>query len=83
MNSMKFYHLSERSGKRVSLSKSSLGEFCFNVLSCGASIYQLWPFNPSHHGSAVYPAIKATDAQIEHLKSLGYDFVAPPTIKVN
>jgi hypothetical protein len=77
------YHLSERGGKRLSLSKTSLGEFCYHVLRCGADIYQLWALNHNYDRSAVYPAIKATDEQVEHLRSLGYDFVNPPAIKLN
>lgn len=83
MKAKKPYHLSERGGKRISLSKSSLGEFCYHALRCGADIYQLWAFNPNFDRSAVYPAIKATDEQVDYLRSLGYDFVDPPTIKLN
>lgn len=85
MSEKKPYHLAEyhQGGKRVNLSKASLGEFCYEVLKCGADIYQLWAFNPNYHRSAVYPAIKATDKQVAYLRELGYNFVDPPTIKVN
>lgn len=77
------YHLADYGGKRITLSKSSLGEFCFHALSCGAEIYQLWAFSPSYKRSPVYPAISATDKQIEYLRNLGYNFIDPPTIKLN
>lgn len=77
------YHLSERGGKRINLSKKSLGEFTYHALRCGADLYQLWAFNHHYERSAVYPAIKATDEQIEYLRSQGYDFVDPPTINLN
>lgn len=77
------YHIHEHDGKRINLSKASLGDFCYHALSCGVDIYQLWAMSPNYHRSAVYPAIKATEVQIEHLKSLGYIFVDPPKINLN
>lgn len=77
------YHLTDHSGKRITLTKASLGYFCYEVLKCGASIYQLWAFNPKYNRSPVYPAIEATDEQIAYLRSLGYDFVDPPRIHLN
>jgi len=77
------YHISETEGKRVNLSKSSLGSFCYHALKCGADVYQLWAFNPNFERSAVFPAIKATQKQIDYLKEQGYVFVDPPQIKVN
>lgn len=77
------YHIHERDGKRISLSKASLGEFCYHALKCGADIYQLWAFNHKYDRSAVYPAIKATGEQVEYLHSVGYVFVDPPKINLN
>ena len=77
------YHLSEHKGKRINLSKASLGEFCYEALKCGAEIYQLWAFNHNYHRSAVYPAIRATEEQVAYLREIGYDFVDPPVIKLN
>lgn len=77
------YHLADHGGKRINLSKASLGEFCYEVLKCGADIYQLWAFNPNYHRSAVYPVIKATDKQVAYLRELGYIFIDPPVIKLN
>ena len=81
----KHYHLGEyrMGGKRVNLSKASLGEFCYEALKCGAEIYQLWSFSPNHHRSVVYPAVKATDEQITYLREIGYNFVDPTMIKLN
>jgi hypothetical protein len=85
MLAKKPYHLAEfhQGGKRVNLSKASLGEFCYEVLKCGADIYQLWAFSHQHHRSAVYPAIKATDKQVAYLRELGYNFIDPPKINLN
>lgn len=85
MTEKKPYHLAEyhQGGKRVNLSKSSLGEFCYEALKCGADVYQLWAFNHNYNRSAVYPAIKATQEQIDYLRSLGYNFVDPPVLKLN
>lgn len=83
INEKKPYHISEREGRCINLSKKSLGEFCYHALRCGADIYQLWAFNNNYDRSAVYPAIKATDDQIQYLKSVGYIFVNPPIIKLN
>lgn len=77
------WHISEREGTRIRLSKASLGEFCYHALSCGVDIYQLWAFNPNYKGSSVYPAIQATEEQVEKLREFGYVFVAPPTVRVN
>lgn len=77
------YHLHDHDGKRIKLSKASLGEFCYHALKCGADIYQLWAFNHNYERSAVYPAIKATDEQIQYLRDVGYVFIDPPTIKLN
>lgn len=77
------YHMAPKGSKRVNLSKASLGEFCYHALKCGADIYQLWAFNHNFERSAVYPAIKATDEQVAYLREVGYDFVDPPTIKLN
>jgi len=68
------YHLADYGGKRVRLTKASLGQFCYDALTTGVEIYQLWQIN-TMRGSAVYPAIKATDEQIEKLRTLGYHFV--------
>ena len=83
MMAKKPYHIHEHDGKRISLSKTSLGEFCYHALKCGADIYQLWAFNHKYDRSAVYPAIHATDEQIEYLRSVGYVFVDPPKINLN
>jgi hypothetical protein len=81
------YHLAEyhtdNKGKRVNLSKASLGDFCYHALLCGAEIYQLWAFNHNYKRSAVYPAIKATQKQVDYLAEQGYNFVEPVTFKLN
>jgi hypothetical protein len=77
------YHLSEHDGKRIRLSKNSLGEFCYHALKCGADVYQLWAFNPDYKGSAVYPALKMTDEQKKYMEEQGYIFSDPPTISLN
>lgn len=79
----KYYHISEHLGKRPRLSKNSLGEFCYLVLSCGAEIVQLWSLNHKYKGSNVYPVIKATEDQVKVLAVHDYIFVDPPIIKLN
>ena len=76
------YHITEVGGKRVSMSKSSLGHFMYHALKCGADVYQMWAFAPQYDRSAVYPAINATPEQVDYLKEQGYMFRPPPTVKV-
>ena len=79
----KAYHIYETNGKRPNLSKASLGHFSYHALKCGAEIYQLWAFNASYDRSTVYPAIRATEKQLDYLREQGYYFVEPAKLNVN
>jgi len=83
VDTKKAYHISEREGKIPNLSKASLGHFTYHALKCGVEIYQLWAFNPSYERSSVYPAIKATEKQLDYLREQGYYFVEPAKLNVN
>lgn len=67
-----------------SLRKSSLGEFFFVVLSEGAHVGYIWPFNHKFSGSGVYVSIYATDAQRQAIEGkTRFRFRRPPKINVN
>lgn len=67
-----------------SLRPSSLGEFFFHVLSAGAHIGTVWPFNAKFRGSVVIVTVYMTDAQREHIESATrYRFRPPPKITLN
>jgi hypothetical protein len=83
MDNKKAYHISEREGKQVNLSKASLGNFVYHALKCSAEIYQLWAFNPNYERSSVFPAIKANQKQLDYLGEQGYYFVEPAKLNVN
>lgn len=75
---------SERRGKTTSLSKASLGEFCFAVLSCGGEIASIWPFSPQYNRSAVFYRVFLSIAQKEKIEAeTGYRFDPPPIAHVN
>lgn len=74
---------SERRGKPTTLTKASIGEFCFAILSCGGQINEIWPFNPSYKRSAVYYRVHLTMAQKDKIETeTPFRFDPPPTVHV-
>lgn len=66
------------------LSKASLGEFFHVVLSTGAQIGEVWPFNYTYSRSAVYVSIFATDEQKTKIEAATrYRFKTPPKVHLN
>lgn len=66
------------------LSKASMGEFFNVVLSSGAQIGEIWPFNINFPRSLVLVTIYATQEMINEIESkTKFRFVPPPRIGVN
>lgn len=66
------------------LSKASLGEFFYVVLSSGAEVGKIWPFAPQYQRSSVFISIKATQAQKERIEATTkFRFKLPPKIHLN
>lgn len=79
-----YWHISERAGKRLNMSKASLGLFCFEVMRGGGEIIQLWPFAPQYDRSAVYPIVAMTQAQRDKFEAdTGFVLVTPPKVHLN
>ena len=79
----RYYHIAEHEGRRLTLSKASLGEFVFEVLNCGGEIMQLWPFAPKWKRSPVYPVVAMTPKmRDEFVEATGFLLVDPPKISV-
>lgn len=75
---------SERRGKPTSLSKSSLGEFCFAVLGCGGEINSFFAMMPSYPRSSVFIRVHLSIAQKDKIEAATpYRFDPPPTAKLN
>lgn len=67
-----------------SLTKASLGEFFHAVLSAGAQIGEVWPFNHRHARSLVLVSLFATDAQKAEIEGkTRYRLRRPPVAHVN
>lgn len=80
----KWMTLSEREGRRLTLSKASLGEFVYEVLKAGGEIAQLWAFNATFDRSQVLPVVAMTPAMRDAFEAkTGWKLVDPPTIHVN
>ncbi len=79
-----YWHISEREGRRLWLSKARLGEFVYEVLKRGGEVIQLWPFNPQFERSAVYPVVAMTRAQRDKFEAeTGFILVDPPRVTVS
>jgi len=75
---------SERRGKATTLSKASIGEFCFAVLSCGGSVTSIWPFAPQYIRSSVFYRVHLSITQKKKLEAeTPYRFDPPPVAKLN
>lgn len=75
---------SERRGKMTSLSKASLGEFCFAVLGCGGEISSFFVFNHSYPRSAVFMRVRLSITQKEKIEAeTPYRFDPPPVAHLN
>ncbi len=80
----KYYHLSEREGKRLTLSKASLGLFVHGVLSNRGEVIQLWPFAPQYTRSCVLAVVAFTpEDKTKFENETGFVLVDPPIIKLN
>ena len=65
------------------LSKATLGEFFCAVLSAGAQIGEIWPFNPRYPRSLVMVAAFMTDDQRKRLEeTTRFRFRTPPMVRV-
>lgn len=66
------------------LSKASLGEFFYAVLSVGAEVGQVWAFNYRYPRSSVFMTIKATEDQKNQIEAATkFRFKPPPKIHLN
>lgn len=66
------------------LSKASLGDFFYTVLSEGAEISSVWPFASKYPRSSVFVVIKATAEQKQKIEDkTKFKFKPPPKIHVN
>jgi len=66
------------------LSKAGLGEFFFAVLSSGAQVGEVWPFNFRHRRSLVLVSIFATEDQKAEIEAkTRYRLRRPPKIKLS
>lgn len=75
---------SERRGKPTTLSKASIGEFCYAVLRSGGAIYEIWPFQPNYNRSAVYYRVRLSIAQKDKIEAeTPFRFDPPPTVHLN
>lgn len=75
---------SEREGKQTSLTKNSLGEFTFAVLSVGGDINSFFVFDHKYPRSAVFISVQLSIAQKEKIESeTSYRFDPPPMIALS
>ena len=66
------------------LSKTSLGEFFTVVLSAGAYIGEIWPFNHRFYRSGVYVSVFMTEEMKSEIESkTRFRFRDPPKINPN
>lgn len=66
------------------LSKSSLGDFFYNVIKVGAQIGTVWCMNKNYDRSSVIVTVFMTDEMKEELeKSFKYRFREPPEVTLN
>lgn len=66
------------------MSRASLGDFFYTVLSEGGEISSVWAFAPKYHRSSVFVVIKATVEQKQRIEDkTKFKFKPPPTIHVN
>ncbi|WP_207183951.1 hypothetical protein [Methylobacterium indicum] len=80
----RYYHIAEHEGRRLTLSKASLGEFVFEILSRGGEIMQLWPFAPKWKRSPVYPVVAMTPKmRDEFVEATGFLLVDPPRLSID
>lgn len=80
-NGAKWWHSADDASPN--LSKASLGLFFHTVLSAGAQIGEVWPFNRHYNRSIVLVTVFATDEMIREIEEkTKFRFVSPPTIKV-
>jgi hypothetical protein len=79
----KWYHTDDHA--TPTLTKASLGEFMFEVLSVGGKIGEVWPFNPRYPRSSVYFTVQLTEQMKETLetKFKRVKFKNPPKINLN
>lgn len=69
--------------KYISLSKSSLGTFTYEVLIRGGDITNFYVFALGH-GSSVFPRVRLTmEARDDMVEKTGYQLNAPPVAHLN
>lgn len=69
--------------KGISLSKSSLGNFVYEVLIRGGDITNFYVFSLGH-GSSVFPRVKLTmEARDDMVAKTGFNLNAPPVAHLN
>jgi hypothetical protein len=75
---------SERRGKIVGMSKASLGNFVYAVLSCGGDITNFFCLQPSYRNASVYVRVHLSMKQKSFIEeTTEYRFDPPPVISVS
>ena len=65
------------------LSKSSMGEFFYYVLSEGAHIGDIWVFSPEYKRSAVFVSVFMTEQMKNNIETkTKFKFKLPPKVSV-
>lgn len=82
MSEVKWWHTDDHFSPN--LSKASLGEFFYAVLSVGAKVGSVWAFNHRYHRSSVFMTIQATDEQKDKIEAMTrFRFRPPPKVHIN
>jgi hypothetical protein len=69
------------SGKAVSLSKRSLGEFFFHLFTMGGKVKSSHCMNPQYHGSYMQLMIELPEGKRDEFESIsGFTLETPPVM---
>lgn len=75
---------SERRGRATTLTKASIGEFCYAVLKSGGEVASIWPFSPQYNRSAVFYRVYLSIAQKAQIEAeTPFRFDPPPVVHLN
>lgn len=78
------WNRAEHRGRPTTLSKASIGEFCYAVLRAGGEISSVWPFSPQYTRSAVFYTVRLSISQkIKIEAETAFRFDPPPVAHVN
>lgn len=78
-----YYHLAEREGRHLSLTKSALGDFVFEVMRRGGEVIQLYSFNHFYPRSSVFAVVAMRPCDKAEFEAASkFKLVEPPQIQV-